>query len=635
MSQNSRFLARLSSYPQAMLAGVFVAALALELFVLHVLDTTEYRLGDVLMARQAADYRADPDIVVIDVDDKSVAAMQDVAGLWPWPREIHADLLTALAEFQPRAIVFDITFSERDPRRPKSDAMLSDTIAAMPNVYLPAVHSTLQGKSAGVSLAEIQRAFDMKTAGAANAHAPLLLPYAVASQAWRLGLINSLDDADGVLRRYRIVTTINGWRLPSLPARVAADLGAVNAKDEVFMMRWPEKGHLRMAYNDVYRLLTERRPGMSPALVAGLRKQFEGKIIVIGSSAASAFDHHVTPLGAGYPGVDILAVAIDNLKNGRSVHVVGGMAALVYGALLMGALSFGFSRRRHPLMIGGALAVASLATLSAVGFALGRDIWLPLATPLIFAWALYITWTINGYLRERRAREQAVSLFGRFLNPAIVRQIVDQGQTVESLSGRNCTLTVLFSDIRGFTTLSETRAPQEVVTLLNRHFERQVEVVFRHGGTLDKFIGDCIMAFWGAPLDDPDHARHAVAAALDMQEALLAFKQELIDSGADVGDFDVGIGVHSGPAVVGFIGAKRKLDYTAIGDTVNLSSRVEGLTKGVARVLVTRDTQLACMADMENGETACEFEFEPRGAFKVKGRTAEVELYEPKRRGER
>jgi adenylate cyclase len=615
-----------SSYPQALLAGVFVAALGAELFVTHFLSTTEYRLADVLMVQQADSYVADPDIVIIDVDEKSVAAMQDVAGLWPWPREIHADLLAGLMEFQPRAIVFDIAFPEHDTRRPKSDAMLSETISGMQNVYLPATHLSLQADTEGVKLAQVAPAFGNVRRGAADARAALQLPNAIDPAGWRLGLINSSPDADGVLRRYRTRLTSEGWRLPSLPARVAGDLGAKVPEDETFMMRWPARGHVRLPYNDTFRRLTELRSSLGAAALADMRKQLEGKIVVIGVSAASAFDHFVTPLGAGYPGADVLATAIDNLKNGRSVHVVGHAAALAFGAALILLLAFAFSRRMHPLAIGGGLVCVTIASLATTGVALGRDVWLPLSTPLIFAWALYFIRAIEGYLRERRAREQAVSLFGRFLNPAVVRQIVDQGQTVESLSGRNCTLTVLFSDIRGFTTLSETRAPQDVVALLNRHFERQVEVVFRHGGTLDKFIGDCIMAFWGAPLDDPDHARNAVAAALEMQEALLAFKQELIDSGADVGDFDVGIGVHSGPAVVGFIGARRKLDYTAIGDTVNLASRVEGLTKGVARVLVTRDTMEACMSSASKDYT-----FTPRGSFAVKGRAAQVELYEPRR----
>jgi adenylate cyclase len=224
-----------------------------------------------------------------------------------------------------------------------------------------------------------------------------------------------------------------------------------------------------------------------------------------------------------------------------------------------------------------------------------------------------------AYLREKRTREQAVRLFSRFLNPDVVRRIVDQGETIESLSGKTRQISILFSDIRGFTTLSETRPPREIVDLLNRYFSRQVAVVFRHGGTLDKFIGDCIMAFWGAPLEDPRHAEHAVAAALEMEQVLLGFKKEL---GETASDFDVGIGIHTGSAVVGFIGAEQKLDYTAIGDTVNLASRIEGLTKEAhSRILVSRDTAAACHNS---------FAFISRGSYKVKGRSQEVELFEPR-----
>ncbi len=607
------------------LAALFAALLALELFALQTLDTTESRLADISMRRHAADTTADPDIVVVDIDDASMSAMQEIAGLWAWPREIHADLLDALAEFKPRAVVFDIAFSERDLKRPKSDARLSEALKVTSNSYLSAVRLLPRLDSSGTPLKEMSGAFAITSPGAGDAKAAIQLPHAVDKSVWRLGLINSIEDGDGVLRRTRLYSDIHGWRVPSLPARVARDLGAALPDGSEFLMRWPEKGHQRYAYSELYRLLTEQRPTLSAADVRALDGLFRDKIIVIGNSAAGSFDHHLTPLGAGYPGVDVLALAIDNLKNGRAVQVAAAGWPFLLGSLLIVALAVAFARRVHPLSIGAALAVLSLVALAAADRAINRNLLLPIATPLLFAWAWFLCAAIAGYLRERRAREQAVSLFRRFLNPNVVRQIVDQGETVESLSGRTRDVTVLFSDIRGFTGLSEKRPPHEVVALLNRYFDRQVEVVFRHGGTLDKFIGDCIMACWGAPLDDPDHARHAVAAAIEMQETLLAFKRELSEEGSDVADFDVGIGVHTGPAVVGFIGAQRKLDYTAIGDTVNLASRVEGLTKGVARVLVTQDTMLAC-------DKAGAFDFQHHGAFPVKGRSAEVDLYEPGRK---
>jgi adenylate cyclase len=250
--------------------------------------------------------------------------------------------------------------------------------------------------------------------------------------------------------------------------------------------------------------------------------------------------------------------------------------------------------------------------------AIGHGTWVPVMTPLLFAWTFFLAAALRDYMDERRSRESAVREFGRFVNPHVVQEIIAKGGL--SRAGESRDVTLLFSDIRGFTTLSESRTPQQVVELLNRYFSRQVDVIFRHGGTLDKFIGDAIMACWGAPIDDPDQARHAVAAALDMADALQAFKRELGDLEAD---FDVGIGIHSGPAVVGLIGSDARREYTAIGDTVNLASRIEGLTKGVARILVSEETMRRC------GNA---FGFTERGSFPVKGRTQPVRLYEPSRK---
>jgi len=244
---------------------------------------------------------------------------------------------------------------------------------------------------------------------------------------------------------------------------------------------------------------------------------------------------------------------------------------------------------------------------------------LPVLTPLVAAWSFYAAATLAEILRERQAKREAVAQFSRFVNPHVVRQLVERGG-IEG-AGQTREVTLLFSDIRGFTTLSESRSPGEVVELLNRYFSLQVDVVFAHGGSLDKFIGDCIMALWGAPLDDPEHARHAVACALDMADTLQAFKREL---GAEQLDFDVGIGLHSGPAVVGLIGSQKRREYTAIGDTVNLASRIEGLTKDAKRrILVSRDTMERC------GDA---FDFVSCGTFPVKGRAQPVELFEPRRK---
>ena len=257
--------------------------------------------------------------------------------------------------------------------------------------------------------------------------------------------------------------------------------------------------------------------------------------------------------------------------------------------------------------------------LYSMWFHAGRLLLLQFLTPLAAAWTLYVAAGLAEVLRERQARREAVAMFSRFVNPHVVKQLIERGG-IEG-AGQTREVTLLFSDIRGFTSLSETRRPDEVVALLNRYFSLQVEVVFRHGGSLDKFIGDCIMALWGAPLDDPQHASHAVACALDMADTLQEFRREL---GAANLDFDVGIGLHSGPAVVGLIGSDRRREYTAIGDTVNLASRIEGLTKNAKRrILVSRDTMERC------GDA---FDFVSCGTFPVKGRAQPVELFEPRRK---
>jgi len=612
---------------------LFIVLFGVELYGLHLLQTTESRLTDVFMRHEAAQIIPDPDIIVVDIDNASMTDMQEIAGLWSWSREIHADLIEGLGEFKPRAIVFDIAFSERDMKHPKSDARFSNTVNDTRSIYLPATLLNDRGDASPTQLHDVAAAFGLQltdvsattTKELPDASAILQLPNAVKPTAWRLGLINNLSDADGVLRRNRLYLDVAGWHLPSLTARVASDLGYRLPEGSDFLLRWPMAGHKRFRYSELYNLLTEKRPDLTKDDVARLSLEFHDKIIFIGASAASTFDHHLTPMGAGYVGVDILAVALDNLKNGRVIKSVSPVWIFLIGVALLVTQILAFWRRLQPVLIGVGLVVVTLLATWLAATELQHDIVLPIVTPLVFSWLWFLTAALLGYLRERRTRDQTVALFGRFLNPGVVKKIVDQGETVTSLSGQMRNVTVLFSDIRGFTSMSETQPPQHIVNLLNRYFDKQVEIIFSHRGTLDKFIGDCIMAFWGAPFDDPEQTVHALSAALDMQDALYEFNKNLKEENPDAIEFEIGIGIHCGPAVIGFIGAQRKLDYTAIGDTVNLASRVEGLTKGVSRILVTNDVVNAC------GDSS-EFKFELCGMFDVKGRHAQVQLYAPSRR---
>lgn len=597
-----------------LLAIITALFIALNSLWLDAFDTLDHHVGDFFARRIALQLSPDPDIVIVDIDEASLVAMQDVAGSWPWPRAVHGELLQGIARQQPRAIVFDIFFSEPDRYRPESDQYFNEVLHKLHNVYFPMLQ--LSGNpAAGVPLAELAKVASIPHApdAAPDARAILLPPQAIATESWRIGLVNFTEDADGIARRYDLRRDISGWQLESLPARVMRDLGPPPPPLPYINLHWRGDEHAfkRISYGDLYADQSRQKPQRDA-------HELTGKIVIIGSTAPGLHDIRATPISSLYPGTAILATALDNLKNQRHLYTTPAYVAPLAAVLLVLMQLPLFQRRVDVFKIGAALLLSSLALLAAQYFAMSRfliDVALP--TPLLLGWGFYFAAALSEYLREKKSREQTVSMFNRFLDPRVVQSLVAHGETQQSLSGRAREITVLFSDIRGFTTLSEKHSPEEIVSLLNRYFSLQVEVIFRHGGTLDKFIGDAIMAFWGAPQADPQHAAHAVAAALEMEQCLQRFKAELGEAGKD---FDVGIGIHTGKAVVGFIGSNTRMDYTAIGDTVNLSSRIEGLTKGVARILVSSDTVAHC----QNA-----FDFTPAGSYKVKGRMQEVELFIP------
>jgi adenylate cyclase len=553
---------------------------------------------------------------MVDIDEKSLAEMEKDAGRWPWPRVVYADLIEGLAAQKPRAIVFDIMFIEKDRFRPQDDEEFAKSAGRHANTYFAFLRLPETSDSRGIRIGDYARDFGLIRSKSADPEAkialvpPLVLPRETHARA---GLITFKEDRDGVGRRYLLRETVAGWQIPSLPARVALDLGfpVPDADDLVLAWRGSSKSFPRVSFSDLYEEFGRSVKTRPPT-------EFSGKIVVVGTAATGLQDLRVTPIDSLHPGAEILGTAIENLKNGRHMRYAPAWWAAALGIALLAALYFAFQRGLDVRATGAVLATVTALLIAAQWALVGRLTLWPILTPLAAAWTFYAAAALAEYLRARRERQAAMMQFSRFTNPHVARQLVERGG-IET--GRR-EVTLLFSDIRGFTTLSETRTPEEVIALLNRYFSLQVDVVFAHGGSLDKFIGDCIMAMWGAPLDQPDHARRAVACALDMADTLQAFKREL---GAEHIDFDVGIGLHSGPAVVGLMGSqKRRLEYTAIGDTVNLASRIEGLTKDAQRrILVSRDTMEQC------GDS---FDFAPAGSYKVKGRAQAVELFEPRRK---
>jgi adenylate cyclase len=552
-------------------------------------------------------------VVIVDIDQRSLELMNEgdaMAGRWPWPRSVHGELIDHIARQQPRAIGFDIFFNEKDVFRPEHDALFADAVARHLNVWLA---MSLNSDGIGARVLDMPAGLGARalTDPPSDTRVPVMLPLVVDDypEAMRGGLVNFNMDSDGVGRRHALYLEQAGWQFPSLPARILESLGRPLPQQQSILLNW-RRNWRHVSYADIYLDSLRERPQRNP-------NEFRGKIVLVGTSAPGLHDLRLTPLDSTYPAVEILATALDNLDRGDWLKEVPRPATIPLALALIAFVAFAFTRGFSAANTFYILLGVTVVTMVAAWIALTQGVFVPVFAPLAVGWAFYLVCAGLAYLQERAQRLRTSAMFRRFLDPRVVAELIERGEIDYRMNAESREVSVLFSDIRGFTTLSETAPPEEVVALLNRYFSRQVEVIFSHGGTLDKFIGDAIMAFWGAPTAVPDHADRAIAAAMDMSVALDELRNDLGALGAAL---DVGIGVHTGRAVVGFIGSDDRLDYTAIGDTVNLASRIEGLTKGIARILVSESTRQAASAH---------FRWKDCGFHRVKGRETEVRLYQP------
>ena len=570
---------------------------------------------DWLIRQRAQRQTANPNLVIIDIDDTSLQVLSEEAGKWPWPRSLHAELLEYLLPQQPKAVVFDLLFSEPDRYRPDADAYLAEVLGQSERVYLAA----LEQQPAEQSLAPLLSSYPAQTGLTRGAQADpeqrglLLLPQALPPALWRLGSINFRADPDGVGRRYELYRSFGDWRLPSLPARVARDLGATLPEGSSFLLDWPSASRLPYPRITYAAALAQAR-GQVQTVAADY---YADKVVLIGTTASGLHDLRRTPLDELYPAVFILGTALDNLLRGQHLRQLPALPTGLLGLPVLLGLA---ALLLHEKLLGALLLSLAGSLLLLVGsYALVLHGWLLSTVPtLLSLWLLLGLAQVLFYWRRRQQLQNTIGLFSRFLDPVVVAQLVALEDPRALLESRECQITVLFSDIRNFTTLSERHSAPQIMQLLEHYFSQQVEVLFNYRATLDKFIGDAVMAFWGAPLANPHQAADAIQAALEMLENVERFRQEFGHP-----DFDIGIGIHTGSAVVGMVGASQRYDYTAIGDTVNLASRIEGLTKGRARLLVSAATMQAC---------AERFDFVAHGDFQVKGRNEAVTLFEPKRK---
>lgn len=639
--------------------GVAVAA-GVALFLLLVRGTPpiqilEARSGD-LRARWAADpSQAHPDILLVAIDEVTLDLLQEEVGRWPWPRDLHGYLTEYLSAAGARLVLFDIGFFDPDLGWPQGDTLFAEAMSHAGNAVLPVVFLEREEEAASrlESLLGREGERALLEAHALNHTGPpppdtpdfgaVVTPFPLLGQAAAgMGAINlEPDPVDGVSRRERLVYQHRGRLYPSLalagarvldPERFGGEVTLASRGLRVGNTSLPlEEGGLLLRWRGPYLEEGEHTYPVVPAyqilnsyeqLVRGAEPdvplaRFEGKVVLVGLTGLGLFEARTTPVATNDPGLMIHAAALDNLLSGdhlRRPSPLAEAAVLAGLVLLMGAGASWF-----PLTGGVLLLLASgLGTVFVSLWAYGAGLATDLATPLLGLGLAFGGAVTARYVTEGRERRRIRDLFGRYVAPEYVR-ILEEDPNSFRLGGERVPLTLLFSDIRGFTSLSERLPAEEVVDILNRYLDRMAEIVFRHGGTLDKFMGDGLMAFWGAPLPQPGHARKAVEAGLEMLEAVEALNEEME---VPLGGLrlDIGVGVNTGEAVVGNMGSlTRKLDYTAVGDHVNLASRLEGLNKERGTRLLVSHATWEALGDGFQGE-----ELEPA---RVKGKEIEVRVH--------
>jgi len=646
-----------------MLVFVGHAARYYNIGIISVLDNVIYDARLVFTMPRGVDNR----IVILDIDEKS---LQEVAR-WPWPRDIMAKVVDTLFDHYKIAILgFDVVFAETDESsgiqsldklangelkndsafqrayrdlRPglDNDALFAKSlkgrpvvlgyylnsgadakrIAAIPDPVLP------KGAFAGHNIG-----FTTWTGYGGN------LPQFLANSAGA-GHFNSLPDDDGIVRRVPMIVDVNGQYYESLSlamARVLLNYPRIEPgypEDSLMYkgysgLEWIKAGPLTVPVDDTVSALVPYRgdkgsfPYISLADVLAKRvpvDRLKGRIALVGTTAPGLLDLRATPVDHVYPGVEIhanlLAAMLDGKFKKKPPYMLGAevVQLVIAGVLLSVLVPMVSALWATAATLGG---LALVAGLNVVLWA-RADTALPLASALAMIVLIYVMNMAYGYFVESRAKRQFTELFGQYVPPELVDKMAEDPEKYD-MQGREEVLTVLFSDVRGFTSISEGLNARDLSLYINDYLTAMSLVIRERRGTLDKYIGDAIMAFWGAPVEDVEHARNAVHTALEMQRRAKELSETFKAKGWP--PCRIGVGVNAGVMRVGDMGSRLRKAYTVMGDAVNLGSRLEGLTKRYGVDILVGETARKMIRDIV---------FREVDRVRVKGKDEAVAIYEP------
>jgi len=603
---------------------------------------TPYRLKTLdLLFRHAPLPGADPQVVVVTVDQPDLDFFKAQGVTWPWPRQLYAPLIDFCRRSGSRAVIFDILYTEASAYGQDDDQRFAAAAAAAGNVIFPFFLSR-EDKPSSPQTPEVLAKAALAISGTpppdVAGYRSLLAPIPpLAAAARTLGNVESRPDVDGIYRRLPLVVPFQGRWLPLLAfaafqswqpdAPWRFENGALiqgslriplDARGQFLLKyRGPTRSHQRFSAANLMQSEYRLQHG-HPSLVPP--EALAGKWVFVGLTAPGLFDLKASPVSAVYPGVEVHATLLDNLLRGDFLRTAPPWPrwawTLMLTALMVLTVLFvsGISGLVANL---GALAAFNALHLGLCFFLFTRSWYfdpLPPDLALNFGFALA---AVYSYATEGRQKQAIRGMFAQYMSEVVISHLLEHPEKLK-LGGERRRITLFFSDLAGFTTMSERLDPEAVVGLLNDYLSRMTDIILEEEGTVDKFEGDAIMAFWGAPLDQEDQAVLACRAALRQAAALEDLNRQFAARGLP--RLNLRMGLHTGDAIVGNLGSQKRFDYTAIGDSVNLASRLEGLNKFYgASIMASEATVRAC------GEAV---EFRELDWVAVKGRQAPVTVFE-------
>ena len=631
--------------------------------------------------------QAGQEVVLVAVDEKSLKEI----GRWPWPRDKQAQLIEEIGADGARVIGLDIIYAEAEVTEYLRGLREIIATANAAGAASPAVREILHKK---LMVADTDRLFvkslhaaksvvlalplvvpetnppqqvipqtttppeyikrsefmlvrqaksgeALEPHRATDAHPPLK-PFA--DEAISLGHVYNLPDPDGVTRYEYLAIRYEDAYYPSFALEVARvylgvprDRMSLSLGEGVHLSetRVPADQKARMLINYVGRERSFQYVSATDVIHKRVPSgTFKDKAVIVGTAALGTYDQKTTPFSANFPGIEKNATVVENIMHRQFLEKSVWSGPFDVSMILLFGLTLGYVLPKVRAVPGTTIAASTLVGYAAVAqyLLVKQGVWIDVVNPLLTIAITYMVITVLRFTTEEKQAKEIRTMFSSYVSPRIVEELI-KDPTKATLGGQRKELTMLFSDVAGFTTFSEKHSAEDVVAQLNEYLGAMTEVVFRWNGTLDKFVGDTIVVFWGAPLDQPDHVELAIKCALHMRKRLSELQVKWRAEGKVV--LDNGIGINTGMVVVGNIGAEgKKMDYTMIGDHVNLAARVEGLTRKFGCPIVITQYTAARLKNMieavqsdDNRGHLGHVSLRKLGSVRVKGKDEAVVAY--------